>query len=121
MVQPRISHSILSRESSLETIKIVYSHAQALGQCADWLRANVPGARLVSVDSTAAAAHKVLAEENAAAIGHHDLASHLGVSVLAKSVEDVSDNWTRFVAIGPSPVDKTSEADNNAVSECSTC
>lgn len=113
----RISHSVLSRERSPGAVKTVYSHAQALGQCAEWLRANMPDARLVSVESTAAAAHKVLAESGSAAIGHHALASRLGLSILAQSVEDISDNWTRFVAIGPKPAEKApgKEAEAGAV------
>lgn len=99
----RISHSLMSREKTLAGIKTVYSHPQALGQCAGWLRANLPQAELVSVDSTAAAAHKVLAERNAAAVGHGSLAPRLGLAVLARSIEDTSDNWTRFVCIGPEP------------------
>lgn len=97
----RISHSLMSREDRLAEVKTVFSHPQALGQCAEWLRANIPHAELVSVDSTAAAAHKVLAEKNSAAIGHANLAPRLGLSVLARSIEDISDNWTRFVCIGP--------------------
>lgn len=99
----RISHSLMTREKTLSTIKTVYSHPQALGQCAKWLRANLPQAELVSVDSTAAAAHKVLAESNAAAVGHGSLAPRLGLAVLARNIEDTSDNWTRFVSIGPDP------------------
>ena len=99
----RISHSLMSREKSLGDIKTVYSHPQPLGQCAEWLRANLPHARLVSVDSTAAAAHTVLGEANAAAIGHGNLAPRLGLSVLARSIEDLSDNWTRFVSISSEP------------------
>lgn len=115
----RISHSVLARETSLAAIKTVYSHTQALGQCAEWLRMNLPAARIVSMDSTAAAAHKVLAEDGAAALGHHNLASRLGLCVLADNVEDISDNWTRFVAIGPAPVEKLSDADNAAVNKTS--
>lgn len=111
----RISHSLMSREQRLSDIRTVYSHPQALGQCAAWLRANLPQAELVSVDSTAAAAHKVLAENNAAAIGHGALAHRLGLSVLARSIEDSGDNWTRFVCIGadpaPSPAKPSKESD----------
>ena len=99
----RISHSLMSREETLSDIKTVYSHPQALGQCAEWLRTNLPQAELISVDSTAAAAHKVLAEPGAAAIGHGNLAPRLGLAVLARNIEDTSDNWTRFVCIGPEP------------------
>lgn len=101
----RISHSLMSRERSLADIKVVYSHPQPLGQCADWLRANLPQARLLSVESTAAAAHKVLADPGSAAVGHDNLAPRLGLAILARGIEDAGDNWTRFVAIGATPPD----------------
>ena len=100
----RISHCLMSREDNLSVIQTVYSHPQALGQCAGWLRDNLPHAELLSVDSTASAAHKVLAERNAAAVGHGALAPRIGLSVLARNIEDTCDNWTRFVCIGPEPV-----------------
>ena len=100
----RITHCLMSREGSLSDIRTVYSHPQALGQCAGWLRDNLPHAELLSVDSTAAAAHKVFAERNAAAVGHGALAPRIGLSVLARNIEDTCDNWTRFVCIGPDPV-----------------
>lgn len=99
----RISLSLMSRATGLEAVKTVYSHPQPLGQCAGWLRANLPEARHISVDSTAAAAHKVLGEANAAAIGHGGLAARLGLGVLAGSIEDTANNWTRFVSIGTEP------------------
>jgi chorismate mutase/prephenate dehydratase len=96
----RISHSLMSREAALGAVKVVYSHSQALGQCSEWLRRNLPDARQVSLESTAAAAHRALDEEGSAAIGHGALAPRLGLSLLAEGIEDVSDNWTRFCVIG---------------------
>ena len=75
----RIANSLLSRETSLDNVKTVYSHAQPLGQCATWLRAHLPGARLVSVDSPAAAAWKASQEAGAASIGHRSMAEKLGM------------------------------------------
>lgn len=95
----RIANSILSRESSLDDIDVVYSHAQPLGQCASWLHSHLPNARLVSVESTAAAAWKASEEPRAASIGHRSMAEKLGMSVLAGNIEDDSANWTRFVLI----------------------
>ena len=103
----RISHSLMTRERALSDITVVYSHSQPLGQCAEWLRNNLPQAKLISVESTAAAAHKVLADPGSAAIGHGSLAPRLGLAVLARGIEDISDNWTRFVAIGAVPPEKS--------------
>ncbi|HJD97430.1 bifunctional chorismate mutase/prephenate dehydratase [Mailhella massiliensis] len=95
----RISNSLLSGEKELSGVKTVYSHPQPLGQCASWLRANLPQARLVSVESTAAAAWKASCEEGAASIGHRSMAEKLGMNCLACDIQDDASNWTRFVLV----------------------
>ena len=97
----RIANSLLSRETSLDEVTIVYSHPQPLGQCASWLRAHLPAARLVSVESTAAAAWKAASEKGAASIGHRSMAEKLGMSALADNIQDDTSNWTRFVLVRP--------------------
>lgn len=112
----RIANSLLSRESSLENITTVYSHAQPLGQCAAWLRAHLPSARLVSVESTAAAAWKASREEGAASIGHRSMAEKLGMRSLADNIQDETANWTRFVLIraGSAPQNNAREKEQES-------
>lgn len=97
----RISHTLLAKEGGLGEIEVVYSHPQPLAQCGGWLRANLPGARLVPVESTAAAARRAADTPRSAAIGHRSLARKLDLTALATAIEDTSDNWTRFVVIAP--------------------
>ncbi len=109
----KISHSIMSSEDSMARIKTVYSHPQALAQCSTWLRVHLADALIVPMESTAAAARKVAAEKESAAIGHIKLGEMFGLNVLSRQIEDLPDNWTRFMVIGDSmPVggnqDKTS-------------
>ncbi len=94
-----INHNLLSLASTLAEIKKIYSHPQALAQCDAWLRAHVPGAELVPMQSTAAAARQAATEKNAAAIGNAALAEMYPFHVLASSIESSADNWTRFVII----------------------
>ncbi len=101
----RISNSLLSKESSFEAIHTVYSHAQPLGQCAQWLRTRLPKARLISADSTAAAALQASQSSGTASIGHPSMARHLGMNVLASHIDDNSDNWTRFVLLSGARAD----------------
>ena len=98
----RIANSLLSRETSLDEVTIVYSHPQPLGQCASWLRAHLPTAGLVPVESTAAAARRAV-DPGTAAIGNGKLAAMTGLGILARRIEDEPGNWTRFVIIGPKP------------------
>jgi chorismate mutase/prephenate dehydratase len=95
----RISHSLLSRAESLAEIDVVYSHSQALAQCGGWLRANLPRATVSPTESTAAAARSVIDDPRAAAIGHSRLADMFDLGVLAGPIEDLPDNWTRFMVI----------------------
>lgn len=101
-----IRHSLLSTERELAAIERVYSHSQPLAQCGLWLRANLPAAMLIPVESTAAAARRVVEEPAAAAVAHVSLAETLGLHLLAQGVEDAPGNRTRFVVLGRTPADR---------------
>ena len=110
----RINLSLMGRSISLDSIKTVYSHAQPLGQCSQWLRQNLPKAEAVSVQSTAAAAHLALNEPGTAAVGNRLLVVQTGLSLLQEGIEDTPDNWTRFCAItAKEPVHE--EADKTSI------
>ncbi len=94
-----INHNLLSLASTLAEVKKIYSHPQALAQCDAWLRTHAPGAELVPMQSTAAAARQAATEKHAAAIGNAALADMYPFHVLASSIESSTDNWTRFVII----------------------
>lgn len=101
-----IRHCLMARASSLEEVQRVYSHPQPLAQCAAWLKKNLPGAALMPLESSAAAAGRAFEEKGAAAIAHCDLAGSLGLQTLARNIEDHPGNRTRFVIIGRSPADR---------------
>jgi len=98
----RISHALLTNEKKLSDIKKVYSHPQALQQCSIWLRTNLPGVPVIPDESTASAARRAAGEKGAAALGHKKLAGIFHLSVIEQGLEDVPDNWTRFLVIGAS-------------------
>ncbi len=109
----KISHALLSTADSTADLKAVYSHPQPLAQCAGWLRQNLNGVTLFPMDSTAASAAKVAQTPETAAIGHIKLAEMYNLNILATHIEDLPDNWTRFLIIGPTATlsgnrDKTS-------------
>ena len=99
----RIRLSLISRESEMENIQVIYSHAQPFGQCSNWLRDHMPHARHVALESTSLSVRRAAEESGSAAIGHSDMAYRMGLAVLASSIEDNSDNWTRFFVIGSTP------------------
>jgi prephenate dehydratase len=99
ILQP-IRNSLISREPvAIETIDTVHSHPQATGQCARFLREQLPGARIVVASSTAEAVRAVAAAElpGAAALGNRLAADLYGAHVLIDHVDDEPDNVTRFV------------------------
>ena len=109
----RIQQHLLSRENSLESVSRVYSHAQSLSQCHEWLSRSLPKAERIPVGSNAQAAQLAAAEAGSAALAGEAAARCYGLPVLAGNVEDEPNNTTRFAVLGhqesgPSGHDKTS-------------
>jgi chorismate mutase/prephenate dehydratase len=96
----RVSHCLISPRTKMEEIKRVYSHPQALAQCQNWLRRNIPHATLIEVDSTVAAAKRVSEDQEGAAIGSSLAAATYGLTIIAEAIEDSPLNTTRFFVIG---------------------
>ena len=97
----------------LNRIECVYSKDNALVQCRNWLRVNLPNAKLVAVSSTAEAARIAAQEEGAAAVASALAAKTYNVNILVSSIEDSPNNYTRFFVMGhqfakPTGKDKTS-------------
>jgi prephenate dehydratase len=98
-----IRHCLIARqELPLDEIEVVLSHPQASAQCARFVRENLPRAEVRAALSTAEAVRTVAeSEEPWAALGAESAARLYGAAVLRQGVEDVDDNITRFVWIGP--------------------
>ena len=88
-----------SGEPALSAIETVYSHPQANAQCAQFLRAQLAAAKVISTSSTADAVRSVTAEPGAphAALGNRLAASLYGGHILLEDVDDQAGNQTRFV------------------------
>ncbi|MGO9888629.1 MAG: prephenate dehydratase [Solirubrobacteraceae bacterium] len=98
-----IRHCLIARTPlELSEIDTVVSHPQATAQCARFIRARLPGAQVLAGSSTAEAV-KTVAEHDGpwAALGNRVAAERYGCQVLRAGVEDVADNETRFVWLGP--------------------
>jgi chorismate mutase / prephenate dehydratase len=94
-----IAHCLLGAGEGLTAVERVYSHPQALAQCRDWLRKNLPQAQLIQTPSTAAAAREAAGDPAAAAIGSALCAELYGVPVLREHIQDRPENATRFVTL----------------------
>jgi prephenate dehydratase len=98
-----ISNSLIAgRELALDEIEAVYSHPQASAQCSRFIRAELRNAEVRSASSTAEAVRTVAdSREPWAALAGPSAAAIYGGVVLRESVEDESDNVTRFVWLAP--------------------
>jgi chorismate mutase/prephenate dehydratase len=97
----------------LKEIKRVYSKDNALLQCRNWLRANIPTAELIEISSTAEAARRAASEPYAAAIASRLAAQRYNLEILCERIQDAPHNYTRFMVVGhqmvkPTGDDKTS-------------
>lgn len=109
----RIHQHLLRATESREGILRVYSHAQSLAQCHEWLNQNLPGVERISVASNAEAARLASQDPTSAAIAGDAAAERFALVKLALSIEDEPNNTTRFLVlglqdVGPSGQDKTS-------------
>jgi prephenate dehydratase len=96
-----IRHCLIARtELELSEIEVVVSHPQANAQCARFIRARLPQARVqAGAGVSTADAVRTVAEHDGpwAALGNRLAAERYGCHVLRAGVEDVADNETRFV------------------------
>jgi chorismate mutase / prephenate dehydratase len=110
----RISHCLIAIEgASLDTIKMVYSHPQALGQCRQFL--NHLSAELIPASDTAGSVRMIKEQGRLdyAAVASAKAAELYGMKIIAKEIEDNPHNFTRFFVLSkedspPTGNDKTS-------------
>ena len=101
-----IEHNVLSYSSYLiDKVKHIYSHPQALAQCRQFLRRMYPQALIHPVDSTAEAADFVAQKKDPTmiAIGNSLCGEQYGLNIVETSIQDETENFTRFVEVGKSP------------------
>lgn len=111
-VELRIHHHLMTRATEKGDIRRIYSHAQSLAQCREWLDANMAGIERVEMPSNAEAARRAAGEEGAAAVAGEMAADLYGLTIVSNNIEDRPDNTTRFLILGhtdvpPSGEDKT--------------
>ncbi len=107
-----ISHGLLSFSQSLEQIKTVYSHPQALAQCQKWLESFLPQVQLVPTKSTTEGINLLQNDHQAAAIASPRAAELYQVPLLKPDIKDSLDNSTRFWIVRYSLRDLPSEEAN---------
>jgi len=96
-----IHNNLLSYAKSFNEIQKIYSHPQALGQCRNWIQANLKHAEILEVASTSYAAQMVseLKKSDSAAISPALASTIYKLPIVAANIEDYSKNYTRFIVI----------------------
>ena len=112
-VELAIQHHLLGRARRLEDVEAVVAHQQSLAQCRQWLAAHLPRVEIRAVASNAEAARQAAEDPRLAAIAGSAAAETYDLALLARNIEDLPGNTTRFLVIGaqavpPSGDDKTS-------------
>lgn len=105
-VLQKVSQNLLAK-CNLKDIKYIYSHPQAFGQCRLWLMEHLPEAGQIWVPSTTQAAQKVVVEKYAAAVASSLAASVYDLPIIARDIQDISHNTTRFLVLATHDVPQT--------------
>ena len=97
-IRVKINHCLAVKNPNAKITKI-YSHAQALSQCAEFIKSI--GATPVEVENTAVAGQLVFnsEEENIGAICSEECAKLYNLTVVKNNIQDLNSNYTRFICI----------------------
>ena len=103
--QPVVHHLLALPGSTLESIRRVYSHPQALAQCSTFLSA-LENCRVEMEEDTASAARSVAesGDLSRGAIASKEAATRYGLQVLKRNVANQREVFTRFVVIARKPM-----------------
>jgi len=90
-----IRHCLVGRGEG--SVKVILSHPQALAQCRQYLHEHYPEAEIRTTGSTSHAARLAQEFPEMAAVAGADTAEKYGLKILAREIQDASDNVTRFI------------------------
>ena len=97
----KVDHNLLAKKGAkLDGIREIYSHEQAINQCADFL-SGLKNVKIIPVENTAVAAKMVAQSDRSdvAALSSRNCAELYGLECLAASIQDKGNNRTRFICI----------------------
>jgi prephenate dehydratase len=95
-----IHHALISFASDLTQIKEIHSHPQALAQCQRWLEKHVHQAPLIEAQSTTGILGHLAERPDIAAIASPRAAKLYNLPILAETINDFPQNFTRFWVLG---------------------
>ena len=116
-ILPIEHHLIGCPGSSLESLRSVASHPMALAQCENFFLAH-PQLKRVPAEDTAGSVREALArgDKSSAGIAGRRAATHYGGVILAASIQDNAENFTRFVLLRPMNAESVARPDAHKMS-----
>jgi chorismate mutase/prephenate dehydratase len=102
----RVEHCLVGMpDATLEDIRRVFSHPQALAQCSNFL-SGLHDCAVQAFTDTAMSVQKVRdeADVHQAAVASERAATLYGLKILARNVENQKGNFTRFMVVARSPL-----------------
>ncbi len=103
----RIDHQLIAHPgAALQDIRLIYSHPQALEQCRQFITSLAQVRALPGFD-TAGSVRMIRDEKihHAAAIASRSAAEVYGMQILRENIQDIAENYTRFLIIAREPLD----------------
>ena len=101
-IRLKIDHNLVAKKGvKLEDISEVFSHEQAISQCAGFLEKLGENVKITPCENTAAAAEMVANSERSdvAAISSVSCLDLYALDCIASDIQDHSNNYTRFICI----------------------
>ncbi|HEV7617865.1 MAG TPA: chorismate mutase, partial [Burkholderiaceae bacterium] len=95
-----VHHSLMSKNGSMDGIKRICAHSQALAQCQAWLNQHYPNIERQAVASNGEAARLASEDPTAAAIAGEIAGQKYNLQVVNAHIQDDPHNRTRFAVIG---------------------
>jgi chorismate mutase/prephenate dehydratase len=95
-----VHHNLLTRSGSMDGVRRICAHSQALAQCTGWLNQHWPAIEREAVASNGEAARMASEDSGVAAIAGERAAQRFGLHVVSSHIQDDPNNRTRFVVLG---------------------
>jgi len=98
----KIDHNLVAKKGvKLEDVREIFSHEQAISQCAEYLEEIGSNVKITRCENTAAAAEMVANSErdDIAAICSHSCVELYNLDCIVRDIQDHSNNYTRFICI----------------------
>jgi chorismate mutase/prephenate dehydratase len=112
-----VAHTLLSRATSLQTIKRVLCHPQAAGQTRLWMAEHLPGVAVLPSTSNGKAAELAAQDTTGtvAAVAPRIAGDVYKLNALAENIQDVPGNVTRFLVVARAASTGATGHDKSAV------